>query len=132
MSIGKRLAEVRATQGLNQVDFAELLGVPRSSYKNYERGAFDPPTSLVVQICGKYGVDANWLLFGTRQPNEDELNRISAAIEWAFNFFEERDLPASAANLTRAVAVILSILDDKASDPAKARPLLKQLFPETA
>ena len=30
MSIGKRLAEVRATQGLNQIDFAELLGVPRS------------------------------------------------------------------------------------------------------
>lgn len=132
MSIGKRLAEVRATQNLNQIDFAELLGVPRSSYKNYERGAFDPPTSLVVQICERYSVDANWLLFGTRRPNEDELNRMAAAIEWAFNFFEERDLAVTPANLTRAVAVILSILDDKAADPAKALPLLKQLFPETA
>ena len=119
-------------QGLNQIDFAELLGVPRSSYKNYERGAFDPPTSLVVQICEKFGVDANWLLFGTRRPSEDELNRIAAAIEWAFDFFKDRDIPDSAAHLTRAVAVILSILDDKASDPAKALPLLKQLFPETA
>jgi transcriptional regulator with XRE-family HTH domain len=131
MSIGKRLAEVRATQGLNQIDFAELLGVPQF-VQNYERGAFDPPTSLVVQICERYGVDANWLLFGTRRPNEDELNRMAAAIEWAFNFFEERDLAVTSANLTRAVAVILSILDDKASDPAKALPLLKQLFPETA
>ena len=132
MSIGKRLAEVRATQNLNQVDFAEQLGVPRSSYKNYERGAFDPPTSLVVQICERYGVDANWLLFGTRRPSEDELNRMTAAIEWAFNFFEERDQTVTPANLTRAVAVILSILDDKASDPAKALPLLKQLVPEPA
>jgi hypothetical protein len=57
---------------------------------------------------------------------------MAAAIEWAFNFFEERDLAVTSANLTRAVAVILSILDDKASDPAKALPLLKQLFPETA
>ena len=126
------MAEVRAAQGLNQIDFAELVGVSRSAYKNYERGASDPPTSLVVQICERYGVDANWLLFGTRRPNEDELNRMAAAIEWAFNFFEERDLAVTPAYLTRAVAVILSILDDKASDPAKALPLLKQLFPETA
>jgi transcriptional regulator with XRE-family HTH domain len=126
------MAEVRAAQGLNQIDFAELVGVSRSAYKNYERGASDPPTSLVVQICERYGVDANWLLFGTRRPNEDELNRMAAAIEWAFNFFEERDLAVTPANLTRAVAVILSILDDKASDLAKALPLLKQLFPETA
>ena len=124
------MAEVRGAQGLNQVDFAELVGVSRSAYKNYERGASDPPTNLVVQICERYGVDANWLLFGTRRPSEDELNRMAAAIEWAFNFFEERDQAITPANLTRAVAVILSILDDKASDPAKALPLLKQLFPE--
>ena len=132
MSIGKRLAEVRAEQGLNQVEFAELLGVPRSSYKNYERGAFDPPTSLVVQICKRYGVDANWLLFGNRRPSEDELNRIAAGIEFAFNFFEQRDLPVTASKLTRALAIILSILDGKESDPSKSLPLLKQVFLEAA
>lgn len=130
MSIGKRMAEVRSAQGLNQVDFAELVGVPRSSYKNYERGAFEPPTSLVMHICERFGVDANWLLFGPRQPSEDELNRIAASIEFAFNFFEGRDEQVTAPKLIRAVAVILNFLDSESDNASQAVPLLKQVFSE--
>jgi ribosome-binding protein aMBF1 (putative translation factor) len=40
-NIGQRMAQVRAATGLNQLDYAELINVAKSSYKNYERGALD-------------------------------------------------------------------------------------------
>ncbi|WP_199555109.1 helix-turn-helix domain-containing protein [Sandaracinobacteroides hominis] len=131
MSIGKRMAQVRSAQGLNQVDFAQLLEVPSSSYKNYERGAFDPPTSLVRQICERFSVDANWLLLGQQRPSEDELNRVAASVEFAFNFFEARDELVTAPKLVRAVAVVMNLLDSDGANAAQALPLLKQVFSES-
>jgi transcriptional regulator with XRE-family HTH domain len=125
------MAEVRAAQGLNQIDFAELVGVSAARIKLRARRVrpADQPRGADLRALWR----GRELAAVRHAPtNEDELNRMAAAIEWAFNFFEERDLAVTPANLTRAVAVILSILDDKASDLAKALPLLKQLFPETA
>ncbi len=130
MSIGGRIADIRNAQKLNQVDFAELLGVPKSSYKNYERGAFDPPTALIVSLCEKYGADANWLLLGKNKPSADDLNRVSASITFAFEYLNERGEPLNAPNLIKAVATILNMLDDLKSDFSAVRPLLNTIFPK--
>ena len=68
MSIGKRIVEIRKTTELNQTDFAEQFGSSRGTYKNYERGAVDPPVSLVMKICEKNGINANWLLLAEATP----------------------------------------------------------------
>jgi transcriptional regulator with XRE-family HTH domain len=130
MSIGKRIVEIRKTTGLNQTDFAELFGSSRGTYKNYERGAVDPPVSLVMKICEKYGINANWLLLGRNNPSEDELKRISASIAFAFEYLNERGEPVNAPNLNMAVATILNVLADITGDLSQVRPLLNTIFPK--
>lgn len=130
MSIGKRLVEVRKATGLNQTDFAVQFGVSRGTYKNYERGAVDPPISLVAKICEKYGANANWLLLGKSKPSEDDLNRVSASIAFAIDYLNERGAPVDAPNLIKAVATILNVLDELTSDSSQARPLLNTIFPK--
>ncbi|QTD57260.1 helix-turn-helix transcriptional regulator [Parasphingorhabdus cellanae] len=124
------MAEVRAAAGLNQIDFAEQLSVPKSSYKNYERGAFDPPLSLIMQICETYAVDANWILFGKSKPSNKDLDKISDSIERAFSFLSEEGLELNAKNTNKAVAVILNLQDESGLDKSSVDPLLKKLVAE--
>lgn len=70
MSIGKRLAAVRRLSGLNQIDFASHFGVSKNSIKDYERGATDPSYSLLVKLCTRYKIDANWLMLGRGNPDQ--------------------------------------------------------------
>jgi DNA-binding transcriptional regulator YiaG len=43
MNLGSRIALLRKRTGLNQVEFAQHLGISQSAFKNYERGASEPP-----------------------------------------------------------------------------------------
>lgn len=122
--------EVRKATGLNQTDFAEQFGTSRGTYKNYERGAVDPPVSLLAKIFEKYDKNAKWLITGNSKPSEDELNKISASIAFAVDFLNERGEPVNAPNLIKAVATILSVLDDLTLDSSQARPLLNTIFPK--
>jgi len=64
MHIGKRFAEIRRETGLNQIEFAKIMGVSKNSYQDYERGATMPPAVLIIEMCQRFNKDANWLLLG--------------------------------------------------------------------
>lgn len=64
MTVAERLAHVRKSLGMNQIPFAEKLGVSQSAYKNYEREATDLPINVAIKLCDDYGVSAEWLLLG--------------------------------------------------------------------
>lgn len=66
MSIGKRLTETRKEQSLNQIEFAELLGVSQSAYKNYERDFRLPPVSFLIKLHEAYESDLSWILLGVQ------------------------------------------------------------------
>jgi transcriptional regulator with XRE-family HTH domain len=127
-SIGRRMAEVRSATGLNQVGFAELINVARSSYKNYERDALDPPVSLVMAICERFGVDANWLLMGKTQPSKDELQKIEACIFFGCNFLEQEGKSLTPENINLAVATLLNFWSKDDPDFAAARPLFSTVM----
>jgi DNA-binding XRE family transcriptional regulator len=122
------MAQVRAATGLNQLDYAELINVARSSYKNYERGALDPPSTLVIAICERFGVDANWLLMGKTQPSKDELQKIEACIFFGINFLEQEGKPLTPENINLAVATLLNFWSKDDPDFAAARPLLSTVM----
>ena len=44
------LAEVRKAKGLSQKDMAELLGLPRSTYYEYETGSKTIPADVAEKI----------------------------------------------------------------------------------
>jgi transcriptional regulator with XRE-family HTH domain len=91
MSLGKRIAQIRARTGLSQTDFAPRMDVSTSALKNYERGASDPPARLLVELCTTYDVRADWLLLGsgTETPDRlyEEVERVVVKVrQWAADF----------------------------------------------
>ena len=50
------LKELRKAAGLTQKQVADILGVERSTYVKYERGASDPPTATLVTLADLFGV----------------------------------------------------------------------------
>jgi len=63
-SAGARLAEFRATLGLNQRDFAASLGTSHGTVAFIESDQRTPSKAFLVKISDVYGVSADWLLHG--------------------------------------------------------------------
>lgn len=64
VEIGVRIREVRGAA--TQKDFADLLGVGRTSVVRYESGERMPDAVFIAQINAVLGIDPIWLLTGAR------------------------------------------------------------------
>jgi transcriptional regulator with XRE-family HTH domain len=66
---------------MNQVEFAQLLGVSQSAYKNYERDAAFPPITLLLELKQRFGISTGWIIegIGERDPGVAETRAITAA-----------------------------------------------------
>lgn len=62
-AVGRRLAELRGDR--TQKDFADLLGIGRTSLIRYEAGERPIDTDLVSALFVLFRVDVLWLLTGT-------------------------------------------------------------------
>jgi transcriptional regulator with XRE-family HTH domain len=54
--LSRNLKTVRSVMGLNQFEFAELMGVPRTTYAHHEQGNSEPSLSFMerlMKITGK-------------------------------------------------------------------------------
>lgn len=62
--VARRLIAIRAALGLNKADFADQIGVDRSSYTKIEKGVkpLSPPSAY--KIYELYGVDMNFIYLG--------------------------------------------------------------------
>ncbi|MCV6595958.1 MAG: helix-turn-helix transcriptional regulator [Mangrovicoccus sp.] len=65
--IGARLREIRDRTGLNQQDFAEAIGTSYRSYRAYESGQREVPTSVVLKLHEVLGSSPSELLLGKQQ-----------------------------------------------------------------
>jgi transcriptional regulator with XRE-family HTH domain len=91
MNLGSRIALLRKRTGLNQVEFAQHLGISQSAFKNYERGASEPSVSLVTRLCDEFKASADWLVLGVGADSSktlyDELERAVVKVRrWAEAF----------------------------------------------
>ncbi len=67
-SFGERLKKVRG--GLTQAEFAALFGIPQVTLGNYERGRNEPRFDFIKQVCSRFEINVEWLLFGTGDEKE--------------------------------------------------------------
>lgn len=63
---GKRLREVRKNKGLKQQEIAELLGVKRNTYSDWENGKTEPSFESLVKLVDLFEVSLDWL-FGRKK-----------------------------------------------------------------
>lgn len=68
--VGKRIRAVRDKQGLTQEQFAEELGVSRSTYQKYELGNTSPPIAILHDLYERFNVSADFLLNGTGEKTD--------------------------------------------------------------
>ena len=74
-TLGDRLKFLRG--GQSQAAFAALLGIPQVTLGNYERNRNEPRFELIRTICLHFGINVEWLLFGTgpMRPEEAETGK---------------------------------------------------------
>lgn len=62
--MGTRVKAIRKALGLTQQEFADRLGIQRSTIAQYEIGRNEPAAAVISLICREYGVDEVWLRTG--------------------------------------------------------------------
>lgn len=55
-----RLNELRGNY--TQVQMAQILGLPRETYRNYEVGKREPPIDVLIKIAKHFGVSVDYLI----------------------------------------------------------------------
>jgi len=125
-TLGQRLKHVRG--GLSQQAVADKLGIPQTTWGNYERGRCQPDLALLDKMCAIFAVKSDWLLFGRgpmrkdvdaapeqaaerRIKMRDVLNALRSADDNAEEI-EDPELRAAALKLQRHVADLHKQLEE--------------------
>lgn len=59
---GIRLKQTRLNAKKTQTEFAQLLGMEQPNYQRLEQGKLDIKISMLLNICTKLNLSADWLL----------------------------------------------------------------------
>ena len=60
----ERIKQIRNELNLTQQEFADKIGVRRSTVANYEIGRNEPIDSVINLICREYNINESWLRTG--------------------------------------------------------------------
>lgn len=67
-TIGNRIAQIIAHEGLKKVQFAAKLGIHQSYVTQLIKGKNPPSEALVKLICREFNVNEAWLVTGEGEP----------------------------------------------------------------
>jgi transcriptional regulator with XRE-family HTH domain len=59
------LKELRESKGLNMREAARLIGMPYTTYVNYEKGAREPNSEMLVQLADFFETSIDYMLCKT-------------------------------------------------------------------
>ena len=62
LKINNRIGQLRLKLGLSGREFAEKLGVTRSTVNNWETGGYNVKADDIEKICNTFNVSADWLI----------------------------------------------------------------------
>jgi transcriptional regulator with XRE-family HTH domain len=65
-TIGARIKYVRKLRELNQVAFAQAIGISQGTLSELEGNKFSPSVETLIQLHQKFDVDLHWLLLGKK------------------------------------------------------------------
>ncbi len=80
---GLKLAELRKSEGLNQGEFAQRMGVSTNTLGMYERGSRKPDAEFLYLLYEYFNTDLHWLLTGESQPAPKLKNNTKEVIDHA-------------------------------------------------
>ena len=90
--LGDRILKVRKSSGLNQLPFAEVFGLSKTTMVNYENGHSLPDAAFLFSLRAKYKINLNWLITGLGDMFENNSTEFDST---EFNIRDKYpDLPA--------------------------------------
>lgn len=92
LHIGKNMKRERKAAGYTQREFAQLLGMPVSTYSNYENGNRDPGPETLKKIAAALGIPLDRLLSVSDQVADLAKEENRGLLE---QVAEELEIPAS-------------------------------------
>jgi transcriptional regulator with XRE-family HTH domain len=69
MMLHNRLVKLRKDKKLSQEDTAKALGIPRSTYAQYELGRRHPDYNMIQKLADFFGVSIDYLFGRVDHPN---------------------------------------------------------------
>lgn len=96
---------VRDLLNLNQGEFAEVLGVGKSTYQNYERDDRLPDADALCRLP-KLGWNVNWLLTGEGQERLEPLSGAGLRVSEAAASYGSQPLSLDRETLIRAEKIL--------------------------
>lgn len=90
MTFGERLSELRKEIGYSRVDFAEKIGVPQTTLRNYELGVREPGHEFVVAMAKEFSVSTDYLL-GLSDERQHRENREDPSLSALISLFNQMD-----------------------------------------
>ena len=79
-NLGERLKAIRKHCGKNQWQFAEMLGISRSSLQDYEKGKGVPSIDTLIAYHERGNMSWNYLLVGKEENNDFKLLHLIKAL----------------------------------------------------
>lgn len=70
MTIGNRIKYLRKSKGMNQTDFATIIGKAQNTLTTIENDKNLPTTEIIIKICTTFNVSADWLIFGKEYKSD--------------------------------------------------------------
>lgn len=74
----QRIREIRQKNKMTQSEFAKTIGTTKNQLSKYELNLQEVPTKIIIAICEKYNITADWLL-GIRESQTRKLTIHSTA-----------------------------------------------------
>ena len=68
MAYYPRLRDLREDADLTQDALVQKLGMPKTTYTNYEQGKREPPFSLIIRLATMYNVSIDYIAGLTNTP----------------------------------------------------------------
>ena len=68
MAYYPRLRDLREDADLTQDELVQVLGMPKTTYTNYEQGKREPPFSLIIRLAVMYNVSIDYIAGLTNTP----------------------------------------------------------------
>ena len=68
MAYYPRLRDLREDADLTQDELVQILGMPKTTYTNYEQGKREPPFSLIIRLAEMYNVSIDYIAGLTNTP----------------------------------------------------------------
>lgn len=81
MGVGERITQLRKQSGYSRTVFAEKIGIPHTTLRNYETGAREPGHSFLIKMAREFSVSTDYLLCLTDNPAPGYMKKSPAPAE---------------------------------------------------